>query len=180
MYIIWKSLEMCFLETNFHSGHLLFVAGMFLPPSSRLHCTADLVQPFQAKDLMSVFLAHPPLPQHPSACALHIRSVIKPSTHGFRTQPYGAASGLLQERLGFSHNLMNLSQKRGCLWWCHKTGIFTAICGALWNVVCHACLRKLCRIKQWTKNLKCNQHNICFCAKKLLVFPSKNKKSTGK
>lgn len=53
------------LNTKFSCGHLPFVVDMCLAPSPCPRCTTDLVQPFQAKDLMSVFLAHPPnIPRH--------------------------------------------------------------------------------------------------------------------
>lgn len=56
---------MYFPCTKFSSGHLPFVVDMCLAPSPCPRHTADLVQPFQAKDLMSVFLAHPPnIPRH--------------------------------------------------------------------------------------------------------------------
>lgn len=51
--------------TKLHSGHLPFVVDMCLVPSTCPRCTADLVQPFQAKDLMSVFFSPSPnIPRH--------------------------------------------------------------------------------------------------------------------
>lgn len=60
---------LCFQYTKFSSDHLPFVVDMCLAPSPCPRHTADLVQPFQAKDLMSVFLAHPPTSL--GMCAAH-------------------------------------------------------------------------------------------------------------
>lgn len=60
---------MCCCIFNIQSlapGHLPFVADMCLAPSPCPRRTADLVQPFQAKDLMSVFFSPSPpnIPRH--------------------------------------------------------------------------------------------------------------------